>query len=300
VFDEAQLENTERLPLSLFNDESTSATLLIAERDDTATEALTIPIGANPNTPVRPDQLELTLQDASDVVAEDLTVTDDAQGDTAQLPPPPLDTPATDETNSDTAEATEKTETLEDFLSAGSRLSARLTTGIAVSAGASTPVVALSDENWCTTPPCNEITWIGTATLDGSSRIQINFTEAVYKDALQGVSALALGAGNTPGLNAAVKDTTPTLAQDLLRSAVGGFSDYVGALQSQNKVTIIDGVAITETKAPPLDTFLLGRIGNLLALPEDSTPLVRIAEVPVDTAFVVLFGLPSGTSVPTE
>jgi hypothetical protein len=300
VFDEKQTRETELLPLQIFNDESTSDTLLIAQTEDSKATALTIPIGETTNTTGRPTELQI-----------DINEPDEAEGAGTVLPPPPtgLEPPdtATAPASESTAEAsegaeqtTEKDETLVDFLPAGSRLSARLTTGIAVTAGASTPVVATSDETWCTTPPCNEITWLGEATLDGSSRVQINFTQAVYKDNLQPVTALALGSGNTPGLTAAVKDTTPTLAQDILRSAVGGFSDYVNALQNQSTVTILDGVAVSETEAPPLDAFLLGRIGNLLALPQDNTPIVRVAEVAANTPIVVLFGVPSGGATPQE
>lgn len=293
IFDEKQTRETELLPLEIFNDESTSDTLLIAQSEDTASTSLTIPIGENPNAVDRPTQLRIDQPETNEPSGNEDT----------SLPPPPTDTATADAENTETLENNEeaaepKVEMLADFLPAGSRLSARLTTGIAVTAGASTPVVATSDENWCTTPPCNEITWLGEATLDGSSRVQINFTQAVYKDNLQSVTALALGAGNTPGLTAAVKDTTPTLAQDILRSAVGGFSDYVGALQNQNTVTIIDGVALSETQAPPLDAFLLGRIGDLLALPQDNTPIVRVAEVAADSQLVVLFGVPLGGATP--
>jgi hypothetical protein len=162
-------------------------------------------------------------------------------------------------------------------------------------------VVAKSGSEWCTTPPCPEITWIGQASLDASNRIQINFTQAVFDDATQSISAMALGAGNTPGLGASLKDTAPTVAQDLLRGAASGFTDYVDVLSQKKTVTVIDGVAVADTEAPPLDLFILGKMGSIFDIPQNTTPVVRVAEVPAGSQLIVLFGVsPTGETAPTQ
>ncbi|MGL4608830.1 MAG: hypothetical protein ACRCYY_03965 [Trueperaceae bacterium] len=185
---------------------------------------------------------------------------------------------------------------LASLLPPGSRVLARLNTGIVVTEGAVSPVVATSGEDWCTQTPCPNITWIGEASLDPTGRVQIQFTRAVFEDIAQSISGIALGAGNTPGLNAAIKDTAPALAQDLLRSAASGVSDYVSVLSEQETVTIVDGVAVSDSDTPPLDLFLLGKMGGVFDLPQGATTVVRIAEVPVDSQLIVLFGVDSGVA----
>lgn len=287
----------EELPgLTLYTDESGSDTLLVSNIQDTTPSTLTIPVGENPNTTERPTQLQIG-QPESEEAEQSL-----AQGGmpVGNAPQPqtemggavqPGQVQAGMPVEGGAVQAPDKL--LETILQPGARIGAVLETGIVLTPGASVPVVARSDSEWCTAPPCPEITWIGQAMLDASNRVQINFTEAVFGDAAQTITGMALGAGNTPGLGAAVKDTAPTVAQDLVRSAAGGFADYVGVLSQQQKVSFVNGMPITETQTPPLDLFILGKMGSVFDLPENATPIVRISEVPAGSQIIVLFGLSS-------
>lgn len=303
LLDTTQADAEAEASLTLFEDDPPAETLLLATLEDTPAENLTIEIPENPNTTTRPTQMRLGEPEEDNPPAEMSVGQETAETDVMSEAP---GDEATEVTEGET-ETTPKVKTLDDILPPGSRIMAQLTTGIAVAQGASTPVVAMSGPEWCTTPPCPDITWLGEASLDASNRVQIRFTQGVYKDSVQTISALALGAGNTPGLTASVKDTAPSLAQDLLRSAASGVSDYLGVLSQQKKVTIIDGVAVAESEAPPLDLFLLGKMGGIFDLPQNSTPVVRIAEVPVNSEFVVLYGAtatgavePTQETLPTE
>jgi hypothetical protein len=298
LFDNQPSEGAALPGMTLFEDESGSDTLLISEVEDVAPETLLV-VAAEDTTPEtmridaetidateRPTQLRIEEpEETSDTVATDGAGTVSEGEEMAAEAPPG--------------------KRLEDILQPGARLGAVLETGIIVTQGTMTPVVAKSGSDWCTTPPCPEITWIGQASLDASNRIQITFTQAVFNDATQTISALALGAGNVPGLTASIKDTAPTVAQDLLRSAAGGFTDYIGALSQQKTVAYVDGIAVTKTETPPLDLFILSKMGSIFDLPENTTPIVRIAEVPTGSQLIVLFGIsPAGAgtaaATPTE
>jgi hypothetical protein len=291
----------EELPgLTVYTDESTSDSLLVANIEDTTPNTLAIPVGENPNTTERPTQLRVGESEEEAEAAGQAGV---FQGE-MPLPEGQTGMPGANGVQQGQAmpgdmvpggvvQAPEKL--LETILQPGSRVGAVLETGIVLTPGAFVPVVAKSGSEWCTTPPCPEITWIGQAALDASNRVQIYFSEAVFDDAAQTIEAMALGAGNTPGLGAGIKDTAPTVAQDLLRSAAGGFADYIGVLSQQQKVSFVNGMPVTETQVPPLDLFVLGKMGSVFDLPDDATPIVRIAEVPAGAELIVLFGVsPAG------
>jgi hypothetical protein len=301
LFNSEQAEDKAPASLTLFNDDSSSDTLLISEVEDTTPETLRIPINENPDATERPT--ELRIDEPEDDAEAGMTLgtqqPDTTGTDTTETEQASTEVAAGEATSEEVAE-TPPGKKLEDILQPGSRIGALLETGIVVTQGAVTPVVAKSGAEWCTTPPCPEITWIGQASLDGSNRIQITFSQAVFDDATQTISALALGAGNAPGLTASIKDTAPTVAQDLLRSAAGGFADYIGALSQQKTVAYVDGIAVTKTETPPLDLFILGKMGGIFDLPENTTPIVRIAEVPTGSQLIVLFGIsPTGATPPT-
>jgi hypothetical protein len=308
MFDNKAAKAEAAAALTLFTDDPASETLLLAELEDTPAENLTIST-ESPTGQTRPTQMRLGESPEAQTAPTTLEVGQEAAAqETLPLTELTTEQPGTDGEATtgeivvgDLAATGPKVKTLTDILPPGSRVAAQLTTGVAVVQGAITPIVAKSGPEWCTTPPCSEITWLGEATLDVSNRVQIRFTQAVYKDSVQTISALALGAGDTPGLTASVKDTAPSLAQDLLRSAASGVSDYIGVLGNQKKVTIVDGVTIAQSEAPPLDLFLLGKMGSLFNLPQNSTPVVRIAEVPVNSQLVVLYGVTAtGVAQPVQ
>lgn len=180
---------------------------------------------------------------------------------------------------------------LQQALQAGTELKAELITAVAASGTQGTPVLAKTTGNWCKNAPCPDITWIGEATYDGTDRVNITFAEAVVSNNQQSVTATAFGDDRLPGLIANVGDGAPTAVQDLLRSSVGGASDYLNAINTRTTTTIEDGVIVQEQAEPDLGNVLLGRAANLFALPADQTSVVRYATLPDGQPLTVMFGI---------
>lgn len=190
--------------------------------------------------------------------------------------------------------------TLPALFEPGTRLPAELITGILVAEGSAAPVVAQTTGDWCTGENCPDITWIGRATLDELDRVQITLDQAIMGDELRSAQGLALAADFTPGLTAAIRDESPSIVEQLASSSLGGVSDYVSALTNQQKVTVVDGVALAETQVPEVDAFVAGRIADLFSTPQDvdQGPNIRVAEVPAMSEFVILYGLDSTGQAP--
>ena len=182
----------------------------------------------------------------------------------------------------------------------GSRIQATLATGVFVAEGAAVPVVAHSRGDWCTEPPCPEITWIGQARLDATNRVQVNFTQALLGGTLQNVSALALNPDSSTGLRADLRDEASLSAENLLRNGVAGVSDYVDALVNQQTVTFTDRGIVTETTVPEADAFIAARIAALFDSPVAEGPTLRIAEIPAGTPLLVLYGVNPQPGQPSE
>ena len=182
-------------------------------------------------------------------------------------------------------------------LAPGVRLNARLTTGIVVAEGGSSPVAAKTPAggDWCASAPCPGVTWLGSASAAQPGRVQVSFDLAVVEGSAAEISAIAIDAQSVPGLAAGVSDHPPTVAQDLLRTAAGGVSDYVQALVDRQRVTTVEGRTVIEDAAPPsIGHFLLGRAAALFDLPPGQTTLVRVMNVPAGTEFGVLYGVHGG------
>jgi hypothetical protein len=283
LYEDTSAEGEAKVGLTIFKEETPSEALLIAQDEDIASDTLLI--AQNEDTTTVP--LTLPFKENAEQ-QEDQSTEGDIESDGTQEGDEAITEVASGEGLSGELTPGKR---LEDILDIGARIGAVLETGIIVTQGTSTPVVAKSGSDWCTAGDCPEITWIGQATLDASSRIQITFTQAIFDDATQTIKGMALGEKNTPGLKASIKDTAPTVAQDLLRSAAGGFSDYVDALSKEQTVSYIDGIAVSETETPPLDSFIVGEMASIFDLPEDTTPIIRIAEITAQSQLVVLFGL---------
>ena len=178
-----------------------------------------------------------------------------------------------------------------DLVPVGSRVSATLITGIVVSQGASVPVVLETSGAWCQDGSCPEITWIGRATLDASERVQVTLTQAVVDNSVRTVTGVVLNPDFTVGLTAEIRDESPSFAEDLVRSSLGGVSDYVEALTQQQKVTIVDGTVVAESEVPAVDNFILGRVTSLFDVPPSDEPTVRVAQVAASTPVVILYGV---------
>ena len=178
----------------------------------------------------------------------------------------------------------------------GSRIQASLGTGIFVAEGAAVPAVAHTRGDWCTEPPCPEITWIGQARLDITNRVQVTFSQAIMDGSLQAVSGLALDPDSSTGLSADLRDEASLSAENLLRNGVAGVSDYVDALVDQQSVTYTQNGIVVENNVPEVDAFIAGRIADLFDSPVARGPTIRIATVPSGTPLLVLYGVnPQGT-----
>lgn len=142
---------------------------------------------------------------------------------------------------------------------------------------------------------------VGTARFDPTGRVWIDFSTAVKRGQVYTVSAVALEATEwTQGLPAKVGDEAPTLVADLVRGALGGISDFVKAsLEATNVVTLPGGGQAVEKKVPGLEMFLLARTADLVALPKESTAVLRTVKVERDTPVLVFF-LPGPQQNPGE
>lgn len=168
----------------------------------------------------------------------------------------------------------------------------RMLTGAYLIPGKSVPVaVELEDKT----------VLVGTARFDPTGRVWIDFSTAVKRGQVYTVSAVALEATEwTQGLPAKVGDEAPTLVADLVRGALGGISDFVKAsLEATNVVTLPGGGQAVEKKVPGLEMFLLARAADLVALPKESTAVLRTVKVERDTPVLVLF-LPGPQQNPGE
>lgn len=199
------------------------------------------------------------------------------------------------DTSSSTSEEASSVDASSDTvdLQPGVQLPAQLVTGVAVSEGVSSSVVAetAAEGTWCEKEPCPAITWLGTAQLERPGRISVAFEQAVINGEARAVSASAFGDDALPGLTAAMSDTSPTVAQDLLRAAAGGVSDYLQALSEQQKVTVQDGnVVVEDLEIPSIDRFLFGRAADLFDIPSDQTAIVRVAQIEPGTPVTIFVG----------
>jgi hypothetical protein len=185
--------------------------------------------------------------------------------------------------------AADPTAALPDTLKPGARIRASLVTTVYAAEGASVPVVAASDEGL----------WIGRATLGASKRIELVFERLISADGSTfSVTALGFDVNLTQGLACATDLVAPTLATDLLQSGLSGLSTYLGGQFGAGTTTTAPSGATTQTRAAPslLDS-VLGQIGGLFKLPDNTQAIVRVARVDKDTPLVVLYGV--GVPPPT-
>ena len=212
---------------------------------------------------------------------------------------PPIDAVSDDAESQPPVEAAGTVQTrgteprLDTFLRPGDRVPATLATGIVITDNASVPVIAESKGDWCGAGSCPEITWVGEATLSASNRVEIDFNQAVISGEVRSMSGLALSSDTVPGLPAELRDMSPTAAQALLQSAVGGVSDYVNALANQKRLVFQGDNVIQEGQVPSIESFILGRVAGLLAPPETRAAEVRVASIPAGTPLAVLYGVGS-------
>jgi hypothetical protein len=175
----------------------------------------------------------------------------------------------------------------------GQKLEASLTIALVAVEQGVAPLVAVTQNPPCGKDRCSPVVWIGQAQLGPDRRIWVSIDQASYEGRTYSVRGQALGAQDLrPGLQAAVWDEAPTLVSDLVRGALGGFSDYLGAQLGAKTTTVIPGGGVTQTgSVPDLANFFDSRLAGLFSIPAESKALVRVARVEPESKFIVLFGI---------
>ena len=181
--------------------------------------------------------------------------------------------------------------TLKDYLASGDQLEATLITGAILLPSSSQVVVAKAAEDWCKQAQCPELRFIGRAEYRSGNRAELQFDKAVLDGLAQESEAVALDDEDRIGLPVSVSDTTPALAQDLVRGALTGVVAYANALASQVKITNLDSAVIEQATTPAIENFVMGNLAKLFATQTEQTAVVRIAELKAGTSLNLLYGV---------
>ena len=133
--------------------------------------------------------------------------------------------------------------------------------------------------------------WRGTATLDGSKRVQMNFTELALPDGrVIPVRASGVSTDGTLGVKPGFRPSAPAAAIDAVRGTLSGVQEAANA-QLQAGTTVIGNGATVVTKAPPnFWLSLLGGAVNSFKLPATTTSVVNLAHIDRGTPINILFG----------
>lgn len=180
-------------------------------------------------------------------------------------------------------------------LPAGLFFQAELVSGLLAPIGISTPILARAPKGWCG-ETCEEIYLLGTASLLPTGRALVNFQTAIEgrgeKARVWQADAVAFDARDLMyGLKGDVVDVAPALAADLVRAGIGGLADWADALlKSSTVVTTPSGQTSVTTTPPPLWATALGRVGQVVAPPTDTTALVRAVVLGAGSPIRVLTG----------
>lgn len=180
-------------------------------------------------------------------------------------------------------------------LPAGLFFQAELVSGLMAPIGITSPILARAPQGWCG-GTCGEIYLLGTASLLPTGRALVSFQVAVEgrgeKARMWQADAVAFDAQDLMyGLKGEVVDVAPALAADLVRAAVGGLSDWADALlKASTVVTTPNGPTTVSTTPPPLWAMALGRVGQVVAPPTNTTALVRAVVLGAGSPLRVLTG----------
>lgn len=171
----------------------------------------------------------------------------------------------------------------------GQRVNAQLVTSATIIDGQAAPVAI---ETVCSVreETCVPTTFFGQASLVGGNRIIININTMIQMGNVTPIQAIALGPNNTTNIPAYITEETPTIANDMFRSAIAGLGTYVEALANQTTVTYVGETVIEERPAPNLIDYIGGNVANLFSFQNSTTSFVRLAEIPAGTSVTVLIG----------
>ncbi|GAA5534762.1 hypothetical protein [Deinococcus aluminii] len=133
--------------------------------------------------------------------------------------------------------------------------------------------------------------WKGTATLDGSKRVQMNFTELALPDGqVIPVRASGIAQDGTLGLKPSFRPSAPAAAIDAVRGTLSGIQEAASAQLQAGTAVVGNGVTVV-TKAPP--NFWLSLAGgavNSFKLPATTASVVTLARIERGTPINILFG----------
>lgn len=172
---------------------------------------------------------------------------------------------------------------------------AELVSGLMAPIGIASPILVRAPQGWCG-GTCGEIYLLGTASLLPTGRALVSFQVAVEgsggKARMWQADAVAFDAQDLMyGLKGEVVDVAPALAADLVRAAVGGLTDWADALlKASTVVTTPNGQTTIATTPPPLWATALGRVGQVVAPPSNTTALVRAVVLGAGSPLRVLTG----------
>lgn len=142
--------------------------------------------------------------------------------------------------------------------------------------------------------------WKGTATLDGSKRVQMNFTELALPDGqVVPVRASGVATDGTLGVKPGFRPSAPAAAIDAVRGTLSGVQEAANA-QLQAGTTVVTGGATVVTKTPPnFWLSLLGGAVNSFKLPSTTASVVTLAHIDRGTPINILFsGSAAGDGAP--
>ena len=200
----------------------------------------------------------------------------------------------------------EASKTLKDYLAPGDQLEATLITGAILLPSSTQVVVAKAAEDWCKQSKCPELLFIGKAEYRSGNRTELQFDKAVLDGLSQESEAVALDDEDRLGLPVTLSDTTPALAQDLVRGALSGVAAYANALASQVSITNLDNTVLGNTvlgntvlgntvieqaTTPSIENFVMGNLAQLFATQAEQTAVIRIAELKAGTSLKLLYGI---------
>lgn len=162
-------------------------------------------------------------------------------------------------------------------LTPGSLVPGRLAVEVALVEGGEAPVVVETGQG----------VFLGRARLSGGL-VQAALDRAVVGGRVVPVRASLLDGGGSTLLTAEARDMAPNLAQDLLRSAFNGVSNYVEDLRQRQKVTLTDRGVVVERQETGLLEQVLGAVAAPFRMPQTGSSFVRVYRIPKGASVQVL------------
>ena len=177
---------------------------------------------------------------------------------------------------------------------------ARLVLGINVADGSQVPVVAETLPQYCATPlRCPQMRFIGVASIDSGNYVTVEFRSLIVDATAVPFVGVAADLNYDTALQGTIIQEAPAAIPDVIRGSIGGFSDYLQALQNQKSVTVLEnGTVIENRDVGSLENYLLGAAAETFALPANTTAVVRRVQIPAGTPIQVVAGSVIGDTPP--